>query len=207
MLKRIIISALITSCLLQPSPAFAGGNHGRGGHYYHGGGNQGLAIASLAVGGAALLYSASLFYRSTPSYVVMQPPIGTIIPALPSGYTVYYANGMPYYYYSNTYYVPAPNGYVVAAPPVAPAMPQAPAYQAAMPQPAAPQTVAPAQAPAAPVVSQTPDDAFEIRLSNGNGSYTSITLRKTNQGFLGPQGEFYSDHPTEDQLRQRYVRL
>ena len=104
----------------------------------------------------------------------------------------YYVNGVPYYY-GNPYYAVAPVGYVgVPQPPVA---------------------YVPASAPvAAPAVSSQPQaevivsNSFDIHIPNGNGSFTLVTLQKTEKGFMGPQGEFYPDHPTEEQLRERYVR-
>jgi hypothetical protein len=80
------------------------------------------------------------------------------------------------------YYAPGPAAYAAAAPPPATT--------------SAPQPTAPAAIPA--------NETFEIHIPNANGSFTSITLRKTEKGFLGPQGEFYADHPTEDQLKTRY---
>jgi hypothetical protein len=78
------------------------------------------------------------------------------------------------------------------------------AYPAATQLPmAAPTMSAPAPQPAAPAAVPA-SETFEIHLPNPNGSFTSITLRKTERGFLGPQGEFYADHPTEDQLKTRY---
>ena len=106
-------------------------------------------------------------------------------------YPYYYANGVPYYY-GNPYYPAAPVGYVgVAQPPVAYVPASAPA--------AAPSVT---QAPAVASVS----DSVDIHIPNGNGSFTLVTLQKTEKGFLGPQGEFYADHPTEDQLRARYIK-
>jgi hypothetical protein len=102
----------------------------------------------------------------------------------------YYVNGVPYYY-GNPYYAAAPAGYVgVAQSPVA---------------------YVPASAPASAVPSQQPvaasvNDSFDIHIPNGNGSFTLVTLQKTEKGFLGPQGEFYADHPTEDQLKSRYCK-
>ena len=82
------------------------------------------------------------------------------------------------------------------------------AYPAPMAM-AAPQIV-PA---AAPVVAQNAssqpapvNNPLEINIPNGDGSYTSVTLTKTDKGFLGPQGEFYADHPTEEQLKARYCK-
>ena len=58
-------------------------------------------------------------------------------------------------------------------------------------------------APSQPAPVKNP---MEINIPNGDGSYTSVTLQKTEKGYLGPQGEFYTDHPTEDQLKVRYCK-
>ncbi len=70
---------------------------------------------------------------------------------------------------------------------------------------AIPSTV-PATAPQAVPNPLPQSNSTEINFPNGDGSYTSITLTKTDKGFLGPQGEFYTDHPTEEQLRTRYCK-
>jgi len=66
--------------------------------------------------------------------------------------------------------------------------------------------VSPAVAPRMPAQSVPANTSTEINIPNGDGSYTSVTLTKTDKGFLGPQGEFYADHPSVDQLRERYVK-
>jgi hypothetical protein len=162
------------------------------------------------------LFCEGLFYRYSPAgYVVVQPPIGAMVPMLPPGYTTVFINGMPYYYYGYTYYTMAPGGYVVAAPPAVPMAPPAvapvayPAPQVAAPQTApqaAPAPVAPAPASSPSSVEGDNPDTFEIHIPNGDGSFTLVTLKKTEKGFLGPQGEFYQDHPTVDQLKERYVK-
>lgn len=82
---------------------------------------------------------------------------------------------------------PYPGPAVMAAPSVAP-------------------TVSQVVAPSTPSQPAPVHDPMEINIPNGDGSYTSITLTKTDKGFLGPQGEFYADHPTMVQLRERYVK-
>ena len=110
----------------------------------------------------------------------------------------YYMNGVPYYY-GNPYYPVAPVGYVgVAQPPVAYVPASAPVAAAPYATPSA----ASSQPPAVTSVNAS----FDIHIPNGNGSFTLVTLQKTEKGFLGPQGEFYADHPTEDQLRERYIK-
>ena len=208
MFKKILVVILILACLLQPSLAFADGRGWHGGRDWHGGpgwrgGSSALGIVALSIAGAEFLYTAGMFYRTTPAgYVIVPAPMGAVVPALPPGYTVVYMGGAPYYYYGNTYYAPAPNGYVVTAPPAIAApvavAPGVAPVQAAAPAPISQQSVAPA--------SNEPNDAVETYIPNGNGSFTVVTLRKTDKGFMGPQGEFYADHPTEDQLKARYCK-
>ena len=45
-----------------------------------------------------------------------------------------------------------------------------------------------------------------INVPNSNGSYTPVTLTRTTNGYIGPQGEYYPAAPTMDQLRALYGR-
>ena len=45
-----------------------------------------------------------------------------------------------------------------------------------------------------------------INVPNRNGSFTPITLLKTENGYVGPQGEYYTGNPTVEQLRALYGR-
>ena len=151
-----------------------------GGHGWHGGGHGwGRGGWGWGWGAVGLVETAALLHAAYP-YA-----------------PYYYVNGVPYYY-GNPYYAAAPVGYVgVAQPPVAyvPASaPVAPSYATA--------PVASSQAAAVANV----NSSFDIHIPNGNGSFTLVTLQKTEKGFLGPQGEFYADHPTEDQLKARYCK-
>ena len=57
--------------------------------------------------GAPFWYHGGVWYqRSGPRYVVVQPPLGVIVPALPPGYTIVYG-GVPYYYANDVYYAAA----------------------------------------------------------------------------------------------------
>ena len=101
--------------------------------------------------------------------------IGAFIDALPPRHTTVVVGGTPYYYGDNHYYRQANNGgYVVVAPPV-------------LVQP--------------PV--QTPD-TVTINIPNSRGGYNAVVLRRAGYGYLGPQGEYYADSPTVDQLRALY---
>lgn len=233
MLKPITATVLSLSIFTSSTPAFADRGHwghGRGGgHHHH---HRDMVVhrvppgyASLTIAGLSLLYAAGMFYRHTPAgYVIVTPPVGAVVPALPPSYTTVVVNNVPYYYYGYTYYTTAPGGYVVATPPAAAPLPQvfmppvsvaaAPvaAPVAAAPVPAAPVLAPPQSAPPqAALYASEKDvnanrDIYDIFIPNGNGSFTSVSLRKTEKGFMGPQGEFYEDHPTIEQLKERYTK-
>lgn len=206
-----------------PAPYYHGPSHGPGPLPW----NRGICIArlpgayiSLAVAGAEFFYCAGLYYRyTTAGYIVIEPPIGAVIPVLPDGYSVVYVNGLPYYYYSNIYYTVAPaGGYVVVNPTVettttvvttpATTVVTTPATTTSTTVPAT--TTAPAtttkQATTTLPAATTESETFDVQIPNGNGSFTLVRLIKTKDGFLGPQGEFYAGHPTIEQLQERYVK-
>ena len=108
-------------------------------------------------------------------FVVSVLAIGALIDALPPRHTTVVVQSTPYYYGDNHYYRQAPNGgYVVVSPPV-------------LVQP--------------PVQTQ---ETVTINIPNSRGGYTAVVLRRAGYGFLGPQGEYYADSPTVDQLRALY---
>ena len=114
--------------------------------------------------------------------------IGAIIDSLPPRYTTVVVAGIPYYYYDHYYYRPYPyGGYVVVQPPAI-AQPVAVVPQAATMMQAEPQT----------------HDLSTINIPNSRGGYTAVTLRRSGDGFVGPQGEYYSDNPTVEQLKVLY---
>jgi hypothetical protein len=107
--------------------------------------------------------------------VVAALAIGALIDALPPQHTIVVVQGTPYYYGDNHYYRQVPNGgYVVVSPPVL-----------------------------APPPVQT-QETVTINIPNSRGGYTAVVLRRAGYGFLGPQGEYYADSPTVDQLRALY---
>jgi len=47
-------------------------------------------------------------------------------------------------------------------------------------------------------------DSFTVNIPNSEGSYTAIVVKKSGEGYVGPQGEYYSQFPTIAQLRVMY---
>ena len=71
-----------------------------------------------------------------------------------------------------------------------------------------PQQVIVAQ-PAPVVVSQVPTttyagDTATVNVPNSNGGYTAIVLKRSGNGYVGPQGEYYDQIPTTAQLQAMY---
>ena len=60
------------------------------------------------------------------------------------------------------------------------------------------------------VVAQTPPsttysgDTVTVNISNSNGTYTAVVLKRSGNGYVGPQGEYYDQIPTTAQLQAMY---
>ena len=48
------------------------------------------------------------------------------------------------------------------------------------------------------------NDSFTINIPNNKGGYTAVVLKRSGNGYVGPQGEFYADFPKVDQLQAMY---
>lgn len=47
---------------------------------------------------------------------------------------------------------------------------------------------------------------YEINVPNTNGGFTAITIKKSGNGYVGPQGEFYTEFPKVAQLKAMYAK-
>ncbi|KJJ84919.1 membrane protein [Candidatus Omnitrophus magneticus] len=124
------------------------------------------------------------------------PPIGAVVSALPIGTQTIIVSNEPYYYYENVYYRPCPYGYTVVS---APAVPVQTIVTNVHPQPVITTQQQTIVSPA-----QTNNDNVTINVPNANGSYTPVTLIKQPNGYIGPQGEYYPNNPTIEQLKTLY---
>ena len=178
-----MVIALSLILALSSTNAFAwGGHRGHGGRYYwHGDRYYRHGWFGFDVVASALT-------------------MGAVVASLPYGHTTVVVGGAPYYYYDGIYYRSGPAGYVVVpAPEVSPVVVAAPTVVAA-----APATVV--AAPVAPSQSESQDggSVVVINVPNASGGYTPVRLVKHNDGYIGPQGEFYSGNPMVDQLKALY---
>ena len=63
--------------------------------------------------------------------------------------------------------------------------------------------------PAPVVVSQAPTttysgDTVTMNVPNSSGGYTAVVLKRSGNGYVGPQGEYYDQVPTTAQLQAMY---
>ena len=101
--------------------------------------------------------------------------IGALIDSLPPRHTTVVVEGTPYYHDDRYYYRQLPEGgYVVVPTPVI----VQPQYQAT--------------------------ETSTVNIPNYRGGYTAVTLRRSGNGYIGPQGEYYPNYPSVDQLRAMY---
>jgi hypothetical protein len=141
MLKKYTIPVLLFAFLIPSLPAFADrgerenrrdvrvevrheqrGREPRRGYTQH---HSESRVIPLLARGLNLFFREGRFYRRTPvGYAMVMPPAGSILPAVPPGYTVVIINGIPYYFNGVAYYAPVPGGYMLASPPAMVAMPQ-----------------------------------------------------------------------------------
>jgi hypothetical protein len=109
-------------------------------------------------------------------------------------------NGVTYYLNNGNYYAYTGYGYQLISPPVT-VMPASPTITTMMQAPPA-VTAAPIQ-----VTSDTTmdtDDSFTLNIPNDKGGYTAVVIKRAGKGFVGPQGEFYSEFPRVSQLKVMY---
>ncbi len=76
---------------------------------------------------------------------------------------------------------------------------QKPVYE----QPAPAVVVQPAQGVPSTTYS---GDTVAISVPNSSGGYTTVVLKRSGNGYVGPQGEYYNEVPTTAQLQAMYGR-
>lgn len=125
------------------------------------------------------------YHRHYPQYVVVHEPVSVIIPSIPRGCRLVRVNGREYYTNNDVYYIKVAGGYqTVDRPTTVVVDSDAVAYQDAG--------------------SGGSNGNFTVNIPNTKGGYTAVTLKRSGSGFSGPQGEYYSEFPSVEQLRAMY---
>ena len=203
-INKLLMSFLTLVLLAAPQLSYADwgfgirvGDHDRDHHYYryHDHPRYGIhshylpaGYLTLWVGGNRYFYADGLYYSYVGGdYIIVNPPIGAYVNVIPPDFHAVRINGRIYYTDNGVYYVLTQHhGYkVVIGPSV--------------------------YAQHSPVIIAQPvtvnaQDSFPINIPNNNGSYNTVIIKKTGNGFIGPQGEFYAQFPSVSQLRMMYGR-
>jgi hypothetical protein len=140
-----------------------------------------------------------------------RPHFGVYVDILPNRYHTVWAGRQRYYYSDGLYYRPYGREYVIVQPPVGVYVNTIPAdfspividgrtyymdkgsYYVYTPR-------------GYQVVTPPPEvnSAFTVNVPNDKGGYTPIIIKKSGNGFTGPQGEFYTEFPKVFQLKAVY---
>lgn len=134
---------------------------------------------NVQYGGVTYYYNDGQFYVPSNGEVIeVQPPVGAIVQNLPEDPVIIDDNAQTYYVSNGVFYSKRGSGYEVVVPPFGPNK--------------------------GVVVSGNARDDIFVRLPDSNGGYVEVKLSRTNRGFKGPQGEFYSEFPPMEQMREMY---
>ena len=60
--------------------------------------------------------------------------------------------------------------------------------------------------PAATIGQESPDGSFTVNIANAQGGYTAVIIKRSGNGFVGPQGEYYAEFPKVSQLQAMYSK-
>ena len=209
---------------------FEHGEHRRYEHHEHP--HCGLRVSflphgffTISLGGSRYYYCDGVYYnRIDRDYVVVAPPIGASVRTIPEDYEPVVIidlisikenvkspasvgnagwrfnigmekvnNGATYYTSDGVYYLYTRRGYQIVSQPVT---------VLASGVSSVPTTV-PIQVTATAASANT-EESFTVNIPNFKGGYTAVILKRSGNGFIGPQGEFYSEFPKVEQLKAMY---
>jgi len=178
-LKIAFVFLFLSLLIIRPTPSYA---------YWHDGGHGGWHGHSY-VGVNIGLWPGPYYgypYYDYPYYAEPYYPREVLVAS--SSYQPVVVNGVTYYVNNGVYYTYTQYGYQAVATPIGSVA--APVVQADA------VTVMPA--------STNNDDSYTINIPNGKGGYNAVLLKRSGNGFVGPQGEFYSEFPKVSQLQVMY---
>lgn len=133
--------------------------------------------------------------HSLPYYVSQNyPAYGKVVVRLPGNYISVVIGGRRYYHCDGVFYRRYVRNYVVVAPP--------------HPGGSIREEIIVTAGPGGDYGKSAKDtqDVFTVYIPDSRGGYTPVTLKRSGDGFLGPQGEFYPEFPKVEQLRVMYVK-
>lgn len=188
--KLLVISCLGVAVLVQSTDADARVKRRHSPRHQHYVKDKFVTVlpgrfVKIALGGLSYYYVSGIFYQKrNRGYVVVPAPRGAVVSKIPHGHKVIVDNGTRYYTFNGVYWKHAPAGYIVVSDPTPIGL-------------ETPQTTS----------IEVPKDTgkpFVVNIPNTDGSYTTVSLTRSGKGFIGPQGEYYSEFPQIEQLKVMY---
>ena len=191
--KEFWVLVICGIMILQPINVFArpGDKGGGGGHPQH-------RREEVFVGNHRYHYQDGRFFRSGGLFglfniLVRIPPVGAVVTVLPPEHNVIIVDGVTYFYYDNIYYTSCSTGYIVVNKPVI--IKQEPVVVSS--------TVVEKTVKSEPAA-EGGGDTITINIPDKDGGFTPVVMVKHDNGYTGPQGEYYPGHPTVEQLKVLY---
>lgn len=177
-LKIVFVFLFLSLLIIRPTPSYAWHGHGRS----YVGINFGVWPGSYYYGSP--YYYPYYPYYADPYYTAPYYPEYAVVSS--SSYQPVVVNGVTYYVNNGVYYIYTQYGYQ------------------AVPTPAGVAPVVQTATVIANSASTDTVDSITINIPNNKGGYTAVVLKKSGNGYIGPQGEFYSEFPKVSQLQTMY---
>lgn len=127
-------------------------------------------------------------------YIVISAPIGAIVTSIPQGVQPVIVDGVAYYNINGVTYMYTPQGYQVVPQPKTIVIKNYTVEQKASTNITA----------AKGTVASNSEESFTVNIPNSKDGYTAVTLKRSGNGFTGPQGEYYTEFPKIEQLKVMY---
>ncbi|MBP9853760.1 MAG: hypothetical protein KBD53_02700 [Candidatus Omnitrophica bacterium] len=106
--------------------------------------------------------------------------------------------GERYYYYGGLYYQPSPDGayYTIVDDP----------YQRPQVTNTTINNIYQGSSQAANDTTAADGSEFDVNFPNSKGEMVTVKIKKSGNGYVGPQGEFYPEFPKVAQLKEMYTK-
>ena len=160
-----------------------------------------VSYVPVIASGVEYYYANGSFYRRFgDAYLAAPAPRGAIVRTIPRDYKPIVIDGVTYYIVHGSVYMQTASGYQV--------MPQKPFMIEKYADEQKNMINIPAQTA---IVSQQPvaanaEESFIVNIPNSKGGYTPIDIKKSGDGYTGPQGERYQEFPKVEELKTRYLK-
>ena len=160
-----------------------------------------VSYVPVIVSGVEYYYANGSFYRRFgDAYLAAPAPIGAIVRTIPRDYKPIVIDGITYYIVHGSVYMQTASGYQVM--PQKPFMIEKYADEQKNMVTVSPQAIQSSQQSAA----ANEEESFTVNIPNSKGSYTQVIIKKSGDGYIGPQGERYQEFPKVEQLKTRYSK-